>query len=105
VVTVPDPGYDEVVVSTPAGQHLCNSLACAGAGTLAEVIVTFGVLADPGAFPSDRSSLWPESWGRSVPMCTGCWDQTRPVILKYRPAVIRDVTGLPPRPEPSGQWP
>jgi hypothetical protein len=63
VVTVPDPGYDEVVVSAPLAQHLCNSLGCARAGKLAEVIITFGVLADPGAFPSDRSSLWPESWG------------------------------------------
>jgi hypothetical protein len=96
VVTVPDPGYDEVVLASPASSHRCNSRGCAVAGVLAEVIVTYGVLAGPGASPHDRAALWPESWGRSVPMCARCWEQTRQVAVKYRPGlVIRDHTGSP----------
>jgi hypothetical protein len=102
VVSVPDPGYDEVVLTASASPHPCNSRGCAVAGTLAAVIVTYGVLADPGASPHDRAALWPESWGHAVPMCAGCWEQTRQVAVKYRPGlVIRDCTGAPAAPQPS----
>jgi hypothetical protein len=95
-VSVPEPGYDEIIVTAPAGGQLCNSRACASAERLAEVVVTYGVLADPGAGAGDRPALWPESWGRSVPMCTGCWEQTRPFVIERRPGlVIRDFVGAP----------
>ena len=88
------PGHDEIILTTPDAPQPCNSLACARAGRLAEVIVTYGVLNDPGASPHNRAALWPESWGHSVPMCTGCWEQARQVAVKYRPGlVIRGLTG------------
>lgn len=93
-VTIARPGRDEVILTAPASPRLCNSRACARVGRLAEVIVTYGVLTDPGFRMDDRSALWPESWGRSVPMCAGCWADTRQVAVKYRPGlVIRDHTG------------
>jgi hypothetical protein len=48
------PGHDEVILIGADGARLCNSRGCADAGTLAEVIVTFGVLNDPGA----RLTAW-----------------------------------------------
>lgn len=103
-MSVPEPGYDEIIVTGPAGGQLCNSRACASAGRLAEVVVTYGVLAEPGAWAGDRSSLWPESWGRSVPMCTGCWEQARPLVIECRPGlVIRDFAGAPGAPPPATQ--
>ena len=96
------PGYDEIILSAPDGPRPCNSLACSRAGRLAEVIVTYGTLADPGAGPHSRSALWPESWGQSVPMCAGCWDNSRQVAVKYRPRLsIRDTTCSPATPQPS----
>jgi hypothetical protein len=92
-VNVPFPGRDEITLTTPLARHLCNSREHSNTGRHAEVIVTYGTLADPGAPPYSRTNLWPESWGRSVPMCNPCWDEARRVILKYRPAaVIRDAT-------------
>ena len=43
-MSIPAPGHDEVVLTAPGGSSLCNSRACAQAGRLAEVIVTYGVL-------------------------------------------------------------
>jgi hypothetical protein len=87
------PGYDEIILTTPASPQPCNSLACASAGRLAEVIVTYGMLNDPGACLYARQALWRESWGKSVPMCAACWNDTRQVAMKYRPRMtICDLT-------------
>jgi len=83
------PGIDEIILTTSASPRLCHSRACSRAGRLAQVIVSYGVLAGPGA-------RWPESWGRSCPMCATCWDDTRQVAVKYRPRlVICDITRSP----------
>ncbi len=62
-MTIPEPGYDEVVLTSPDSARLCNSRACAHDGTLAKVIVTYGVLNDPSASYHARGVLWRESWG------------------------------------------
>lgn len=88
-VTATAPGRDEITVTAPGGQDLCNDRAHRIEGRLAEVVVTFGQL---GEQPWQRESLWPECWGRSYPMCGPCWDKTRQVAIKARPAlVIRDL--------------
>ncbi|HUY46746.1 MAG TPA: hypothetical protein VMV92_13590 [Streptosporangiaceae bacterium] len=98
-MNAPFPGRDEITLTTPLTRHLCNDRAHRNAGRPAEVIVTYGTLADPGTPAHSRSNLWPESWGRSVPMCTPCLDNTRQVVLKYRAAVvIRDATQPAPGP-------
>jgi hypothetical protein len=95
-VSVPEPGHDEIILTAPVGGQLCNSRACVSAGRVAEVVVTYGVLADRGVWAGDRRALWPESWGRSVPMCAGCWEQTRALVIECRPGlVIRDIVGAP----------
>jgi len=95
-VSVLEPGHDEIIVTAPVSGQLCNSRACASAGRVAEVVVTFGVLADRGGWAGDRRALWPESWGRSVPMCTRCWEQTRALVIECRPGlVIRELAGAP----------
>jgi len=96
MVSVPEPGHDEIILTAPAGGQLCNSRACASAGRVAELVVTYGVLADRGGWAGDRRELWPDAWGRSVPMCTGCWEQTRALVIECRPGlVIRDLAGAP----------
>jgi len=75
-VTTPFPGRDEITLTTPLARHLCNSREHRNAGRPAEVIVTYGTLADPGAPPHHRSNLWPESWGCSSPLCFECWNNT-----------------------------
>jgi hypothetical protein len=98
-VTAQRPGYDEVVLTTPDAPGLCYSRGCADHGTLATLIVTYGVLSDPGASMHSRDSLWPTSWGTSVPMCAACWDLTRQVVVKYRPGlVVTDITRDSPAP-------
>ena len=95
------PGHDEIILTTPDAPQPCNSLACARAGRLAEVIVTYGVLNDPGASYHARGALWRESWHKAVPMCTDCWDSSRQVAIKYRPGVVvRDLTGPAAAPQP-----
>lgn len=102
-MTIPDPGYDEVVLTAPASPRPCNSRGCAQAGTLAEVIVTYGVLNDPGASYHARGALWRESWGVPVPMCAACWDSSRQVAARYRPGLaVIDATGWPAAPQTSG---
>jgi hypothetical protein len=94
------PGHDEVVVTAPQGARLCHSLACARASRAAEVIVTYGVLNDPGASLYSRQALWRESWHQPIPMCMACWDSSRQVALKYRPGlVVIDATRTPAAPE------
>jgi hypothetical protein len=93
------PGHDEVILTTPPARQLCNSLACARAGQLADVIVTYGVLSDPGASPFTRQALWRESWGKPIPMCATCWDSACQVAIRYRPRLtIRDATREAPTP-------
>jgi len=88
------PGHDQIVLTTPDGAVLCNSLACARAGRAAELIVTYGVLNDPGASYHDRGALWRESWGRSYPLCGACWEYARQVAIRYRPGLtVIDHTG------------
>jgi hypothetical protein len=97
------PGHDEVILITADGSRLCNSRGCADAGTLAEVIVTFGTLNDPGAGYYHRGALWRESWHVPVPMCTACWEGSRQVAVKYRPGlVVIDTTRAPAAPQTSG---
>ena len=98
-MTIPEPGCDEVVLTAPDSAALCNSRACADAGRLAEIIVTFGVLNDPGAGYHHRGALWRESWHKPVPMCGTCWDSCRQVAVKYRPGlVVIDAAGDGPAP-------
>ncbi|HEY5985539.1 MAG TPA: GNAT family N-acetyltransferase [Streptosporangiaceae bacterium] len=48
---------DEIVLSPADGRCLCHALTCQRAGTLADVVVTFGRLGT--AWPD---ALWPECW-------------------------------------------
>lgn len=96
------PGHDQVLLTAPDGQ-LCNSRGCADAGKLAEVIVTYGVLNDPGASFYAREALWRESWHVPVPMCGGCWESSRQVAVKRRPGLaVIDTTGGPAAAQSSG---
>ncbi len=88
------PGYDEALLSAADGAALCNSRGCAQAGRLVEMIVTFGVLNDPGASLYSRGALWRECWHKPVPMCGGCWESARQVAIRYRPRLaVTDATG------------
>jgi hypothetical protein len=87
-VTAVVPSRDEVILTTPDSPRPCNSLACARAGRLAEVIMTCGVLNDPGAGYHDRGALWRESWHQPIALCPACWDSSRQVALKYRPGLV-----------------
>jgi hypothetical protein len=98
------PGHDEVLLTAPDAGRLCNSLGCARAGTSAEVIVTYGVLNDPGADYYDRRALWKEMWQKPVPMCGGCWESSRQTAAKYRPGLVVIDAARPdsaPAPSPS----
>ena len=55
------------------------------------VVVTFGVLNDPGAGYHHRGALWRESWHKPVPMCGACWESCRQAAVRYRPGLT--VTG------------
>jgi len=89
-VTASAPGYDQITLTIPDGQHLCQDRHHRNRGRLADVIVTFGQLGIPG---TPRDAFWPETWGRSYPMCSPCWDTTREVVQKHRPnLVIHDTT-------------
>jgi hypothetical protein len=88
------PGRDEIVLASPQGQPPCQDREHRTSGRLAEVIVTFGQLADPGSYPYSPDALWPECWGRSFAMCGQCWKRTRQVARAARESVlIRDTTG------------
>jgi len=97
------PGYDEVVLTRPDGAALCNSRGCAEVGRLAGMVVTFGVLSDPGAGYHHRGALWRESWHKPVPVCAACWESCRQVAVKYRPGLaVIDATGPAAAPQSSG---
>ena len=81
-------GHDQVVLTRPDGARLCHSLGCARAGRAAEVVVTYGILNDPGASLYANAALWLECWGRSYPLCGACWEQSRQVVVKHRPALL-----------------
>jgi hypothetical protein len=98
-VSATRPGRDEVLLCAPDSGQLCTSLACARAGRAADVNVTYGMLNDPGASLYARGALWRECWGRSYLLCGACWDQSRQVAARYRPAlVVIDITPDGPAP-------
>ena len=102
-MNIPEPGYDEAILTAADGTALCNSRGCAVAGTLAEVVVTYGVLNDPGTWCHDRRALWRESWHVPVPICRACWQYSRQVAVRYRPGlVVIDATGAAAAPQNSG---
>lgn len=87
-MNTPQPGPDEVIIAAGDGR-LCNSRSCANAAQLAEVVVTFGTFGSHW----DRDVVWPECWGRTYPMCAPCWERTRAVLQRARPAL---TIGHPP---------
>ena len=88
-MTIP-PGHNQITLTAPEGQHLCNDRQHRNLGRLAEVIVTFGQLGIPG---TPREAFWPECWGRSYPMCGPCWKATRETAQQARPHLaIQDAT-------------
>jgi len=92
-VTLQLPGRDEITLTTPRGRHLCNDRAHREAGRLAELIVTFGILADPGSDAFSPGALWIECWGHAYPLCAECWERTRQIAIARRPTlIIRDLT-------------
>ena len=74
-----------ITLSVPRGGQLCIDRAHRNAGTLAQVIVTFGKL---GVEPWQRESMGPQCWGRSYPMGGPCWDSTRRTAQKARPNLV-----------------
>jgi hypothetical protein len=105
-VSIREPGRDQIVLTAPDSARLCNSLACARAGRAAEVIVTYGILNDPGASLYSRGASWREQWSQSYPLCGACWAQSRQVAVRYRPALVIIGTTqdgpAPAAPKPSG---
>ncbi|HUZ38952.1 MAG TPA: hypothetical protein VMV17_21720 [Streptosporangiaceae bacterium] len=96
-MTADTPGRDEIVLTSPQGRNLCNSRTHRKAGRLAGVIVTSGILADPGSFAHSKDALWSDCWGKSYPMCEECWQLTAEVAAGRRPGlVIHDVTRAAP---------
>lgn len=90
----PAPGHDQIILTAPAPRTVCYSREHARLGCLAEVTVTVGTL---GAVAWDKDALWPDSWGRSYPMCGECFDLTRQVAQAHRPGLVITDT-RPPRP-------
>jgi hypothetical protein len=76
------PGRDEIVVTAAEGRHLCFSREHRAVGRLADVIVAFGQL---GTRFTDE--LWHEAWGRAIPMCAACWEDTRRIAEALRPGL------------------
>jgi len=68
----PTPGVDEIIVSPPWGQRYCARLDHTVTSTPARLVVTFGA---PGVV--GRAVLFPGCPGRSYPLCTQCFDDTR----------------------------
>jgi hypothetical protein len=86
------PGLDEIVVLAAEGRHDCAGLDLCQVGKPSEVLVIFGQL---GTGPD---GLWPAVWGKSLPMCSNCWDITRTIATARRPQlVIRDQRVPAPR--------
>jgi hypothetical protein len=84
---------DHVTLTTPREHHLCHSREHRQSDLPAEVIVTFGTLADPSSDAFSPDALWPGCWGVAYPMCQPCWELTHVVALARRPSLrIRDLT-------------
>lgn len=81
----PVAGRDEIVLSGPGQDDLCQDRGHRDQGRPAEVIVTFGQLADPGSFAFSPDAFWPGCWDRSFPMCGECWARTRALAGAARP--------------------
>jgi hypothetical protein len=97
------PGHDQIILTAPDAARLCSSRGCAGAGTLAGVVVTFGILSDPGESLYSREALWKEAWHQPYPMCGACWESCRQVAARYRPRLaVIDATRAPAAPQTSG---
>jgi hypothetical protein len=89
----PHPGPDEIALSAPATGEMCSSLEHHRAGRPAHVVVTLGQM---GTADQYREALWPETWGKSYPMCGPCWEATRHAAQARRPSlVITDTTTAP----------
>ena len=88
----PGPGPDEICLSAPGARAFCQDREHRSRGRPAEVVVTFGRLADPGSYRHGPGALWPECWGRSYAMCAQCWERTRRLAAAARPGLaIRDA--------------
>lgn len=81
------PGPGEVTVATPMGRPLCTTLDHRRAHTRATVVVLFGPPAIHG-----RPAVFPGCWGRSHPLCTRCWQDTRHLVQQHPAVVIHDTT-------------
>lgn len=79
----PRPGRDEIVVLAAEGRHDCAGLDLCQVGKPAAVIVVFGRLGT-----GDGDGLWAAVWGKSLPLCAGCWDITRTVATARRPQLV-----------------
>lgn len=91
------PERDQITLTSPRGRHLCNSREHREAARLADVIVTFGTLANPGSTAFSPDALWPECWGVAYPMCSECWEVTHTVAAARHPALaVRDLTAQTP---------
>jgi hypothetical protein len=87
-VSVPRAGPDEVILSAPNPGQLCIGLEHGAPGKHAFFIVTFGQLGTLGV-----DAMWPQSWGRSYPMCRICAYRAAALVRKIRPhVVVRDLT-------------
>jgi hypothetical protein len=83
---------DQITLTPPREHHLCHSSEHREADRPAEVIVTFGTLADPGSDAFSADALWPDCWGVAYPMCQPCWELTHTVALARRPALtVREI--------------
>jgi hypothetical protein len=84
----PAPGHDEIILTAPGGQQVCNSRGHARLGVLAEAVVTFGDLGTRW----QPDAVFPDCWGRSYPTCSECWAAVREVAQARRPALV--ITGI-----------
>jgi hypothetical protein len=83
---------DQITLAPLREHHLCHSREHREADRPAEVIVTFGTLADPGSDAFSADALWPDCWGVAYPMCRPCWELTHAVALSRRPALtVREI--------------
>jgi len=80
----PRPGANEIVLSAADDKQLCNTLQHTKLGCLAEVVATFGEL----GVKWQRNALWQDSWGRSYPLCSECWDTMRQIAQSRRPGLV-----------------
>jgi hypothetical protein len=75
------------VLAAADGRALCYERQHQAAGQLADMLVTFGQL---GTLYVD--ALGQECWGRTVPMCSVCWQITCTIATARRPQLtVRDT--------------